>query len=234
MYEQLRPYYEQKLRDAKGDIELAKKYILEDYKTGKRYREEDLKMMKGDVELASKRLQEDYQISTKQAREDYQAALTSENINTEEGQRALIGLLNDRGILLGQLPGGSGDINQSAAPVSDYAARWHLDPYQQKADLRKQAIEKAYERTTGSAGLIKKRGEQDVANQFSKFKVGQKRSEEEAFTGKERGLTQQDRDWIQQEQDLLELWKDKAYTHYTPLKYQEEAAKYRAINKLGA
>ena len=40
--EKLRPYYEEKLAEAEGDVNLAKQRIEEDYQQGRRFREEDI------------------------------------------------------------------------------------------------------------------------------------------------------------------------------------------------
>lgn len=71
----LEPYYAQKLADAKGDVELAKKYIEEDYARGMRTSQEDL------------------------------AANTATDAATarDETQTSLEGL-NKRGMLFGEIP----------------------------------------------------------------------------------------------------------------------------------
>lgn len=73
--EKLRPYYEQKLRDAQGDVERAKRLIEEDYAIGKRYAQEDTT-----TELAA---------DTQLAKQETQVAT--------EG-------LNKRGLLFGEIP----------------------------------------------------------------------------------------------------------------------------------
>lgn len=56
--EKLRPYYEQVLSEAKGDVERAKTLIEEDYSQGKRYREEDIKTERTELGLAEPRERE--------------------------------------------------------------------------------------------------------------------------------------------------------------------------------
>lgn len=73
--EKLTPYYVQKLTEAKGDVNLAKKRMEEDYSQGRRYREEDL-----------------------------ETQLAEEKRLREEEFRGTTGGLNKRGILFGQIP----------------------------------------------------------------------------------------------------------------------------------
>ena len=49
--EKLRPYYEQILSEAKGDVERAKGIIEQDYSLGRRYREEDISAERADLGL---------------------------------------------------------------------------------------------------------------------------------------------------------------------------------------
>lgn len=71
----LTPYYEQKLAEAQGDVDRAKRLIEEDYQRGKRYREEDLQ-----TQTAA---------DTRQAKDEREAAIED---------------LNRRGLLFGEIP----------------------------------------------------------------------------------------------------------------------------------
>ena len=68
----LEPYYAQKLAEAGGDIERAKRLIEEDYATGKRQRDEDLT-----------------------------TALSADDLSVKEEKDATIDSLNQRGVLFG-------------------------------------------------------------------------------------------------------------------------------------
>jgi len=129
---QLTPYYEQKLKEAGGDVERAKRLIEEDYKVGKR--------------IAS----EDYATTVQQAEEDTATAQQTFNLDKAEELRDVTGKLNQRGVLTGQIPLGS---TQSAAPVSGYAQDWYLNPMGQRQNLRQLAIERALQRQKEAAGL---------------------------------------------------------------------------------
>lgn len=70
----LEPYYRQKLADAKGDVELAKKYIEEDYARGMRT-----------------------------AEEDKAAQLAVDDLTAKNETQGLVEGLNKRGLLLGEI-----------------------------------------------------------------------------------------------------------------------------------
>jgi len=53
--EKLRPYYEEVLAESKGDVELAKKRMEEDYQQGKRFRSEDLSVAEKGFDLLDPR-----------------------------------------------------------------------------------------------------------------------------------------------------------------------------------
>ena len=74
-FEKLRPYYEQKLAEAQGDVNLAKGRIEEDYSRGRRYRQEDLAQQ-----------------------------LPEEQRSSEEEKARISESLNQRGLLFGQIP----------------------------------------------------------------------------------------------------------------------------------
>jgi len=76
-YDELTPYYSQKLNLAKGDVELAKKYIQEDYDRGLRY-----------------------------ASEDYGQSSAEETIKSGQETLSAQGEANKRGVLVGQIPTG--------------------------------------------------------------------------------------------------------------------------------
>lgn len=128
----LEPYYKQKLADARGDVALAKRLIEEDYARGMRYSEEDKA-----------------------------TALAADQQTSQEETRDLMGNLNKRGVLFGEIPAGT---NQSAAPLSGLAQDQFMNPLQNKQMLRKQAIERAIARQEEVAGVTRARGiqEQDI------------------------------------------------------------------------
>jgi hypothetical protein len=114
----LEPYYRQKLADAKGDIEKAKLLIQQDYDNGIRGTNEELGI---------------------QTQQDQAQGL-------QETQN-LLGDLNKRGVLFGQIQG-----QGSAAPMSQYAQSQEINPLQQKQELRKKAIELAIRRQQEAIG----------------------------------------------------------------------------------
>ena len=122
--DRLAPYYAQKLRDAKGDVELAKKYIEQDYKTGSRYNEEDLSRGEG------------------YRKEDLATNLTEDTRRTQEETRETRGTLNQRGVLLGEQERGQ----EGPMPTSGYAQDWFIDPLQKRQMARRQAIERTIAR----------------------------------------------------------------------------------------
>ena len=165
--EKLRPYYEEKLKEAEGDVGRAKQLIEEDYDRGKRYREEDLATQTT--------------ADTQTAKEETQGSMEA---------------LNRRGVLFGQMDPGQ---ETSAAPISDFAQKFELDPLQAKQQARRQAIQRAISRQEEVAGVEKTRGlqEQDIA--FPRYKKA-----------------------------LEEEKQEKAVLQMAPLKYQRELTKYNA------
>lgn len=128
----LEPYYKAKLDEAQGDVNRAKRLLEEDYQRGKRYREEDL-----------------------------QTQTAEEKLRQTEETRNLIGELNRRGVLFGEMPLGT---SQTRAPYSDYAKTTAIEPMEQRQMARKQAIQRALSRQEEIATTERKRGieEQDI------------------------------------------------------------------------
>jgi len=126
---ELTPYYQKKLAEANGDVELAKKRIEEDYQQGLRYNKED----------AATQTTAD----TQTAKEETDATMDS---------------LNQRGILFGQIQ----DPEQSQEPISGIAKTLSLDPLATKQDARRQAIQRAIQRSDSSLAMAKQRGTDDA------------------------------------------------------------------------
>ena len=122
---QLTPYYEQKLKEAGGDVERAKRLIEEDYMRGVRYSKEDLTR------------------ENIQGEENAATAFKTLGLDVTEENRSLAGSLNQRNVLLGTIP--QGDTG-SAAPMGEYAKSWFINPQTEKQTMRKMAIERALKR----------------------------------------------------------------------------------------
>lgn len=191
---QLTPYYEQKLKEAGGDVERAKRLIEEDYKTGVRVSKEDLAT------------------TETQSAEDLATNLKTLGLDVAEENRNLEGTLNTRGVLSGQR---APDSTSAAAPTSEYAKTWHIQPTTERQDLRKLAIERAILRQ----------------NQVAKTKS--EREIENLTTARTRGIEEQDIQYPRTQRDLEEEKREKAFNVAAPMKYNEEYAKYRAVNQLG-
>lgn len=189
---QLTPYYEQKLKEAGGDIERAKRLIEEDYQRGLRISKEDLTT------------------TNKQAEEDLTTQLKALGLETAEETRDLSGTLNARGVYTGEIQNGS-----SVAPVSGYAQTWHTGPLKERQDLRKLAIERAVSRQKEAAGLESSR------------------EEEKLGIARKRGIEEEDIQYPRTQRELEEEKRRRAYETVAPMKYEEEYAKYRAVNNLG-
>ena len=165
--EKLAPYYAEKLKEAQGDVDRAKRLIEEDYVRGKRYREEDQATQLGEAGVAEQ----------------------EETAGTKE-------TLNRRGLLFGEMAPGQ---ESSAAPVSEFAQKFELDPLQKKQQARRAAIQRAIARQEEVAGVEKTRGleEQNIA--FPRF-----------------------------QRELEREKTQKAVLEMTPMKYQRELTKYNA------
>jgi hypothetical protein len=137
----LTPYYEQKLKDAKGDVELAKNLIEEDYKTGKRRREEDVKRV------------ETY------GAEDKKDQLETDTMTATEETRNTNADLNRRGVLFGEM---DKDQQSPQAPISEYAKSYVLEPQNRRQQLRRMAIERVFKRQSEIAGIERTRGDEDA------------------------------------------------------------------------
>lgn len=84
-FDQLTPYYQQKLDLAKGDVEIAKKYIEQDYQNGMR-----------------------------SSQNEYNTAMQSEKASQQQETTQAIGESNNRGTYLGELSAGqTGQNNPS-------------------------------------------------------------------------------------------------------------------------
>jgi len=133
---QLTPYYEQKLKEAGGDVERAKRLLEEDYTRGVRISKEDLT------------------VAETQSDEDLTTSLKSLGLDVAAEDRNLAGSLNNKGVYVGQIDRGA---DTSAAPISDYAQQWHVKPQKENQDLRKLAIERAVKRQKEVAGITSTR-----------------------------------------------------------------------------
>ena len=191
---QLTPYYEQKLKEAGGDVGRAKRLIEEDYTRGVRYSKEDLTR------------------TTMQGEEDAATAFKTLGLDVAEENRNLRGSLNQKGILLGTIP--QGDIS-SAAPVSEYAKAWHINPQEERQGLRKLAIERALKRQKEASGTTATRDQENLTAQRA------------------RGIEEQDIGYPRTQRDLEEEKRRRAFETVAPMKYSEEYAKYKALNNLG-
>lgn len=100
--EKLRPYYEQKLAEAEGDVERAKKIIEEDYQRGNRYRAEDEATL-----------------------------LAADTLSREEEMRGALTNLNQRGILFGQIAPGTGESRAPYSDVAQRFTLQPLNEKQQ-------------------------------------------------------------------------------------------------------
>lgn len=214
-FSSLTPYYEQKLRDAKGDVDLAKRLIEEDYRIGNRYRTEDLEIEKGDVERAKQRLaddfsrtegyrgqdvtrergitergisreEEDFMRGERIRLEDLASELATFGRESAEERRNIIAQTNLRGTLFGEIPT-YGQIDQTRAPYSQYAKEYVLSPMEEKQALRRQAIERAIQRQSEVAGIGKERNIQDIRSDFERYQTGLLREGEKAGLEKTRG-----------------------------------------------
>lgn len=271
---QLTPYYEQKLKEAGGDVERAKRLIEEDYKMGLRYANEDytktdaeanqdylvsekyrLESLKTEEERAGTLTTEkqlEYDIAIRQANEDLATNMKELGLDITDENRNLQGKLNNQGVLLGTITPGS---NTAAAPVSNYADVWHLGPQAERQDLRKLAIERAIERQTEAAGMTKKSALGDIdygleRTQTASAKAGElsdiekqraitnalqekTRTSEGLGVSRVRGIEEQDISYPRTQRDIEEEKREKAFNQVTPMKYNEEYSKYRAVNNLG-
>lgn len=119
-------YYLQKLEETKGDVELAKKRMVEDYNNGLRYSTQE------------------YDVGTRTRAEDLASGLQELGITSAEETRDTRGSLNQKGVLLGEI--GRDKPGESRAPESGYAQNFFLQPLGERQALRKQAVERAISR----------------------------------------------------------------------------------------
>lgn len=143
-FEKLKPYYEEKLKQAEGDTNRAKRIIEEDYSTGTR------------------RIDEDYQRQNTVYQQDYQAQNQQHTLDTTEETRDTRGALNARGVLLGEMGRGQ---SGGAAPVSGYAKDWFINPMQERQGARKLAMDRAFQRQGEVLGVNTKRQKDDLSTQ---------------------------------------------------------------------
>lgn len=228
----LEPYYLQKLQEAEFDVERAKRLIEEDYQRGVRYRSEDLATEIGDVETAKKRIMEDYERGETYRAQDLEQQLRELGLITDEDRRDLRAELNARGVLIGEMGAAMGAADKTVAPDSQYAKDYHLSPFEEKAQMRQLAIERAIQRQSEVAGIEKERGLTDTDTGLNKFKTQQQREGEEANILATRGKEEYDIEFPRYKKALEEEKKEKAVLQMAPLKYQQELTKYRALNEL--
>lgn len=205
---QLTPYYEQKLKEAGGDVERAKRLIEEDYMKGVRYSSEDytkteaeakqdnlvnekyrLKSLKTEEERAGTLTTEKqlvYDTAIRQADEDLATNLKILGLDITEENRNLQGSLNQRNVLLGTIPQGD---TSSAAPMGEYAKSWFINPQTERQDLRKLAIERALSRQKEVAGMTKQSALGDIGYGLKKTQTASSKTGELSEIEKQRAIT---------------------------------------------
>lgn len=188
-FEKLRPYYEKKLADAQGDVTRAKTLLEEDYQTGMR------------------RTQEDESMAARYRNEDLATQGQGLALDAEQELRDARGALNQRGVLIGERSA----EQQGAAPTSDYAQKWFLDPMKQRQDARRLAVERSIQRQGEVAGL------------------DAQRQREALETAKRRGIQEQETQYDKYRKLLEQEQKEKAVLQMTPLRYQQEYQKYQNL-----
>ena len=223
--EKLRPYYEEKLKEANFDTDRAKRLIEEDYATGKRYNAEDLATTLGAIGLSKTRATEDFATAELQGQEDEASQLQALGLDLTTEERDMRANLNNRGVLVGEIPIGQ---ESSAAPVSEYAQSYHLQPFQERSALRRQAIQRAIARQSQSAGVTKARALEDAAVKEQQARAEAARSDEAAALKKTRGNEEIDIAKPRYEKELEQEKREKAVLQMAPLTYQQEYSKWQA------
>lgn len=224
-FEKLKPYYEKKLAEANGDVELAKKRIEEDYTTGERYRSEDLGILTTINQRTKDRLAQDYGTVVNRANEDIATSRESDALTAQQETRDTQSDLNRRGVLFGTIRG-----NESSAPTSEFAQTQVLDPLTKRQQLRKMALERAYNRQLETAGQSKDRGMEDAATSFQQNQNSIARAGETALTTKDRSIVDANTAFDRTKRDMGEEQKQKAID-MANMNYNREYTKY--IQALG-
>lgn len=152
------------------DYQAAEERILLDPNSElNKYYKQKLDEAGGDVKLAKVRIEEDYSQGKRYRKEDLATQLAEEKRTREQETRETTTDLNRRGILFGQIPLGQ---DTSAAPYSDIAQRFFLNPMTEKQQARKLAIERAISRQSEQADITKGRDVQDIDIAFPRYQKG--------------------------------------------------------------
>lgn len=157
-YKDLQDYYARILQETQGDVEKAKRRLMEDYQQGKR------------ITL------EDYAIQTGRARETAQAEYAQEDLTVPQEQRALLGNLLSRGVS----QGGLAETKQQELKSRQELRREAID-----RALRRSEEDAGYAKERGLETLTKeqRRGTEDVASDWRKFQTEKQQEREEKAAG---------------------------------------------------
>lgn len=198
-FNSLTPYYQQKLELAKGDVELAKRYIEEDYKRNLRY--------KSDTYAAEERYNQEQGANT----------LAQENIAQGQETTQAEGEANKRGTYVGEMEKGT----SGAAPESGYYKQFIGGPMSDRQALRRQAIQRATQKTSELAGISKAQELGVPGGDVGSLQAG-----------KNKALNEQDTSFRNYQLTAGQEQKQQAYNVNAPLKYNEEYSKYKAVNNI--
>lgn len=228
-FEKLRPYYEQKLKEAGGDVELAKKRIEEDYTTGNRYRSEDTATAERAAATNIGRINEDAARGERLRAEDLALELGSDATLAKKETYDTRADANSRGVLFGE---NTQDRSGTPAEYSGFANTYIMQPLSERQALRKQAIQRAIARQSEVAGIEKERGIQDENTSLDKIKNTLTRQGETATTTKNRGIQDEDVALKKQQDALKEEQTNRATYDLPQLEYNKQYTNYQAaVNK---
>lgn len=186
----LKKYYQNLLDIEKGDVDKAKQRLEKDYARGKRINLEDYALESGFAQKSAKtsRRESEQQLQDVLQSLGYQRESLSNQRTREE--RQLLGDLLSRGVSQGGL------AEQKEDTLADRFARelgyigQQEKSAKSKAELRREAIDRALQKTEQTLGygkergleeegLKKTRGLQDLETAFSKYKLQQQQEREE-------------------------------------------------------
>lgn len=207
-FDKLKPYYEQKLAESKGDFTEASRRVEEDYVTGRRYAEQE------------------FGLGTQREQEDIASTLQKLGVSFTAEDQAKQDVLNKRGIALVQDPYQPNRATQATRGQVSYdtqgnpvylgqggQAGYELSMLKEDQDLRKQAEQRAsqrniqdiglkFEKTTEGLGQEKQKSAYDVGRGYQKDLTALQQ-EKEAKATEMAGRTEQ-RDIAQKQQKLQE------------------------------
>jgi hypothetical protein len=217
--EKLRPYYEELLAEAGGDVELAKKRLLEDYDNGNRQTMEDFTTIteratsdyilaqgqrEQDVATKTERTAREYATNKQQQTEDFLSQSQEYARLVPEEKAKVLDALNRRGLL------------QSSIRTAEQA---NLTARQQ---ARQEAIQKALERKDQLARTTVAQSNQDLARAFERAQLageqGLSRTQEDAQRKFERANLETQTGYSRNVEDI-----DIAYPRYVR-KLEDEKA----------